>query len=208
MRGSGRIYNCTKNKAIIKRYLSKAWAPVLLSSWQRLNNKDVTLDETCQQNKQSLKKRTCIIYLRLLTKEERKPVTNPPNLFGKLADYLWFWNYHYTFRASRVTKKIIFINSCIPSVNTPFPNCFEPHYECEAKCKAFLRTKPQFHNEVQSNSETAYYLGRHSYNGIHFLPFLCFFFNLDFFPVLRNVIQTNPVISNWKIFRGRGSLRK
>jgi len=28
-------------------------------------------------------------------------------------------------------------------------------------------------------------LGRDSYNGLHLLSFLCFFFNLDFLPVLN-----------------------
>ena len=32
-------------------------------------------------------------------------------------------------------------------VNRPFPSCFEPHYESEAKCKAFIM-KISFHSHA------------------------------------------------------------
>ena len=30
--------------------------------------------------------------------------------------------------------------------NKPFPSCFEPHYESEAKCKVFVLLKISFHS--------------------------------------------------------------
>ena len=38
---------------------------------------------------------------------------------------------------------IIYIH--IKGANRPFPSCFEPHYESEAKCKVFVR-KIYFHS--------------------------------------------------------------
>ena len=49
------------------------------------------------------------------------------------------FNYLYT-QFSLRTAKCILINCLIysPVFNRPFPSCFEPHYESEAKCKVFV----------------------------------------------------------------------
>ena len=36
-------------------------------------------------------------------------------------------------------------------MNRPFPSCFEPHYESEAKCKIFAM-KISFHSDVKNTN--------------------------------------------------------